>query len=180
MQVIATTEPAKPEHISYENVTIPMSWVTGSILATLAFLLTVGSVLWNFSAKQTEQKNKIEKNAEAIAALQRNLRECRDNEKAEHKSVKGELEACIANAIEKSQQILIYQINLLSQKMEMSIKTLSDGQAARNQTLNKLVNRQEALTQRQLEIEGKLNSIGIPFHSRYRDGDVPSSPGNYG
>lgn len=172
--IAVNAQPNQPEHnqtVSYDGVTMP---VAVGIAAFGAIAVTLFGIAWRLST----EKGRIDRNAEKIAELEKDVQKYRELEQSERKTIKAELETHITNALERSQSTVVNELKLLAQRMEMGMKFLAEGQVARNNTLNKLVNRQDALARTQLEIEGKLNSMNIPFTNRYRDGDVPSRPGD--
>lgn len=176
----ATIEQPSHSSVSYDAVTMPAIAALGGMLILSGFLV---KALWMLSV----EKNRIDNNEKAIAAIQEEKKKDDQMRSQLREEVKEAFKADIASsAFEICHRFEVFAVEIrasidsLKKEMDGVKCTFKEGLDARNQTITRLYEQTGKNSQTIIEIEAKLNQAGVPFQHRYRLGDDPPSiPKNY-
>lgn len=170
---IAANEEKKPDHISTEEISIPLSWIAGSVLGLTATLV---SVVW-FAGKLFA---KVESNAQSIKEIEAVCALRKKEAAIDQKELKAEIKHEYKEELVKSEMIVSHSLEKFMLEVRAEFQKITETLEARNATVNRLGRKVDHIGNEMIAMAQQLQSNGVSVHYRRGyDNGPPSNPHNY-
>lgn len=182
--IAATETQQKSDHVSTEQISIPLGWIAGSALAVV---VTLVSLVW-WAGKLAA---KVDASADAIAELEKRIEKERkesdlktEKEKREgreqQKELKDEIRKSFKADLIQSENTISHSLELFMLEVRSEFKKISEAIEIRNNTVNRLGKKVDYISNEMIGMAQQLQGSGIPIHYRRGyDNGPPSNPHNY-
>ena len=167
------TESQKANPVTPEDIQLPLTWITGGLMATVLLGFTI--IWWVSRLKFTleEAQKRLDKYEKQVISVQ-------DQEQKQRIELRDGLRADLQRDISDSAKTIMGELRLFTQEMRQNIKNLSEKLEGRDATVNRLGKKVDHFGSQMLDMAQQLQSNGVPVHYRRGyDNGPPSKPHNY-
>jgi hypothetical protein len=171
---IAATETQQKadDHVTPDDIQLPLTWITGGLLATLLLGFTI--IWWvsrlKFSLEEAQKRlDNYEKQVMCVQSQEQNQRiELRDG-----------LRADLRRDIAESALKITSKLELFALEIRQNIRSLSEKLEGRDATVNRQGQKIEHIHNEMIGMAKQLQNQNIAIHYRRGDNGPPSNPHNY-
>ena len=166
------TETQNPDHVTPEDIQLPLTWITGGLLATMVLGFTI--IWWVSRLKFTleEAQKRLDKYEKQVLTVQ-------DQEQKQRIELRDGLRADLRRDISDSAKTIMGELRLFTQEMRQNIKNLSEKLEGRDATVNRQGQKIEHIHCEMIGMAKQLQKQNIAIHYRMGDNGPPSHPFDY-
>jgi signal transduction histidine kinase len=169
---IATETQEKANHVTPDDIQLPLTWITGGLLTILG--LGVSLIWWVSRMKFTleEAQKRLDKYEKQVLTVQ-------EQEQKQRIELRDGLRADLRRDISDSAKTIMGELRLFTQEMRQNIKNLSEKLEGRDATVNRQGQKIEHIHNEMIGMAKQLQKQNIAIHYRMGDNGPPSQPHNY-
>ena len=156
------TEPIKFDHVTPDEIQLPLTWITGGLLATL--VLVVSLVSW-----VSRLKFSVEDSQKRLDNFERQMLSSQQQEHNQRIELRDGLRADLKRDIAESATTIMGELKLLALEIRQNINNISEKLEGRDATVNRLGHRADWLTNELAGLTRQLQNQNIPIHLRKFD-----------
>lgn len=156
------TEPINVDHVTPADIQLPLTWITGGLLATLVMGFTI--VWWvsrlKFSVEDTQKR---------LDNFEKQMLTVQQQEHSQRIELRDGLRADLKRDIAESATTIMSELKLFSLEIRQNINNISEKLEGRDATVNRLGHRADWLTNELAGLTRQLQNQNIPIHLRKFD-----------
>jgi signal transduction histidine kinase len=166
------TETQKSDHVTPDDIQLPLTWITGGFLATLVLGF---SVIWWIS----RVKFNLEEALKRLDNYEKKVIVVQEQEQKQRIELRDGLRSDLRRDISDSAKNIMGELKLFSQEMRQNIRNLSEKLEGRDATVNRQGQKIEHIHNEMIGMAKQLQNQNIAIHYRRGDNGPPSNPHNY-
>ena len=153
------TETQDSKSVSTEEISIPLEWVTGSLLTVIVAIVSFVWWVGKLSAK-------VESSGKMIEEFHAKSEKERDENKNYRKELKEDLQDSFRVDITQSTTDICHRFELFAMDFKQQIKELSDGLVDRDLTVNRLGKKVDQISNKMIEVEKQIQNQDLAAYYR--------------
>jgi chaperonin cofactor prefoldin len=169
----ATETQQKPSHVTPDDIQLPLTWITGGLLATILLGFTIIWWVSRLKFSLEEAQKRLDNHEKHVTTVQ-------EQEHRQRIELRDGLRSDLQRDISDSAKTIMGKFDYFALEMRQNISNLSEKLENRDATVNRLGKKVDHFGSQMIDMAKQLNSNGVPVqYRRGYDNGPPSQPHNY-